>query len=447
MDGLPESIVGNVITRETGKDVLNNLVDIGNRMAGRSGEHDGAALIKREFEDIGLDAVESEEFTIPGWWRGTSSLDVNAPIDRTFEQNYDIISLPGSPAATITGKLCDLGYGLPKDFANQDVSGKIVMVDSSTPSTHSRRIHRMEKYAHAVDAGAEGFLLRGHHEGCLPPTGGIRERGNTVAQIPSAGISRELGHRIARHQRQHDLEVTLSIDCHSEDSTSINTEGTIGPNTEKEILLTAHVDAHDISEGARDNGFGCALVCETARILSGVEEALETKVRFVVFGCEEMGLRGSTHWSDTRNLDRVKCVINLDGLGISRVMEISENTFGAITDTFDRAAKNHPVSIKTRKEILPHSDAWPFLKEGVPSVLIRSWSSDEFRGWGHTYADTIDKLDLSLIGPLAITTSTAIKGLAEKDVPIDHKTRTDIRDAMTDEAETELKTIGRWPYD
>lgn len=446
MDRLPEAVVGNAFTNQTGTDLLKNLVDIGNRMAGQSGEKAGANLIKAEYEDIGLDAIETEEFPIQGWWRESSRLDVGAPVDRGFENDFDIISLPGSPAASIDAKLCDLGYGLPEDFEEHDVGGKIVIVDSSTPPTHSRRIHRMEKYASAVNAGAEGFILRGHHEGCLPPTGGIRERGKSSAQIPSAGVSRELGKRLIRYQKQYDPEVTLEIDCHSEESTSINIEGTVGPDTEDEILVTAHVDAHDISEGARDNGVGCVVVCKTARILRSIEDHLQTKVRFVVFGCEEMGLLGSTHWSDTHDLDQVKCVINLDGLGISHVMEISENTFGTISEEFKQASEDHSVSITTRNEILPHSDAWPFLKEGVPAVLIRSWSSDEFRGWGHTHADTLDKLDLGSIAPLAVVTATAVLGLADQQ-QIEHKTRAEIRDAITPEAEEELRTIGRWPYD
>lgn len=431
----------------SGIQLLENLVDIENRMAGQTGEKEGAKVVKRKFSDIGLNEVEVTEFTVPGWWRKSSSVEVGGPIGRTFEKDFDIIGLPGSPNSTVNAKLCDLGHGLPVDFEEADIDGKIVIVNSSTPLEHHRRIHRLEKYASAMNAGAEGFLLCGHHDGCLPPTGGIRERGDESGQIPSAGISRELGQRLIRYRNKYDPEVTLNVNCRVEESASVNTEGSLGPDTEQEILISAHVDSHDISDGARDNGVGCALVAETAKLLSFVEDELETKVRFIVFGCEEMGLLGSKHWSESHDLDKVKCVINLDGLGMSRVIEISENTFGEISDELEQATEDYSISLKRRRDILPHSDAWPFLKEGVPSVLIRSWTSDEFRGWGHTHADTFDKLELSSLPPLAVVLASSLLGIADQNCQIEHKSRDEIRAAITEEYEEELKTIGRWPYE
>ncbi len=43
-----------------------------------------------------------------------------------------------------------------------------------------------------------------------------------------------------------------------------------------------------------DNGAGTAMVVEVARALAGREDELATRVEFVAFGAEEVGLVGST---------------------------------------------------------------------------------------------------------------------------------------------------------
>lgn len=52
--------------------------------------------------------------------------------------------------------------------------------------------------------------------------------------------------------------------------------GELGPDTNEAVLLTAHVDAHDIAPGANDNGAGAVLVVEVARLLTQIEEELDT---------------------------------------------------------------------------------------------------------------------------------------------------------------------------
>jgi len=49
----------------------------------------------------------------------------------------------------------------------------------------------------------------------------------------------------------------------------------LGPDTDEAVLLLAHYDAHDVGEGALDNGCGCALVAEVGRLLATVEDDLD----------------------------------------------------------------------------------------------------------------------------------------------------------------------------
>ena len=73
--------------------------------------------------------------------------------------SLEAITLPYSPAtrpAGIEAELVNVGCGVPEDFARvgRRLKGKIAMVTSESPAYYHRWVHRAEKYARAVKAGA-----------------------------------------------------------------------------------------------------------------------------------------------------------------------------------------------------------------------------------------------------------------------------------------------------
>ena len=414
MSRLPSDVIGDAYSRRGAMAVLEDLVEVENRMAGQDGEHEGADVVAEAFEDAGLREVSTEEFEIPGWWRGSSALTLTED-DRRYDGSHQVIALPGTPAGDVEADLVDVGHGTPEEFEDVDVEGQIAMASSLTPDDYDRWLHRTEKYRMAIENGAEGFVFRNHVEGCLPPTGGIGEDDGPGA-IPAVGVSRELGYRLKRYCEDRDVPARLELDCRNEETTSVNVEGVVGPDTETEVLVTAHHDAHDIAEGAGDNGAGSALVAEIGRILAQVEDDLETKVRCVTFGAEEVGLYGSHHMSETRDLDAIETVINLDGIGYSRNLSISTHGFDVLSETFETVAEELAVPIEVDDGISPHSDHWPFVQKGVPGVMARSTTDESGRGWGHTHADTLDKLDIRDFRDLAVPLAEGVLRLTDADV-------------------------------
>lgn len=198
MTTLPKEVIGDAYTNSHSWDLLCNLVDIDNRMAGQQGEAEGAELVKAAFEKHGLREVSITEFDIPGWWRGSCSLTIEHERTHSFNERYQTIELPGTPRGDVEAEIVDVDHGLPEDFEDDNLEGNIVMASSLTPDGHERWIHRGEKYAAAVKAGAAAFLFRNHIEGCLPPTGGI---GNETGpgDIPAVGVSKEVGDRLVRY--------------------------------------------------------------------------------------------------------------------------------------------------------------------------------------------------------------------------------------------------------
>lgn len=444
MTTIPTRLVGDAYTSTHAWDLLCDLVDIDNRMAGQNGETEGVELVRDAFEKHGLREVSITPFDIPGWWRESCSLTVTDERTHVFDAQYQTVSLPGTPSGTIDGEIIDVGDGLPEDFEDRDLTGALVMASSLTPDDYDRWIHRGEKYASAVNAGAAGFLFRNHLDGCLPPTGSI---GGNEGSIPAVGVSKEVGDRLVRYCKSGPLDARLEVECRNEPAQSHNVEAVLGPDTDQEVLLTAHVDAHDVGEGANDNGAGTVLVSEVGRLLSQIEEDLDTRVRCLVFGAEEIGLYGAYHWMDTHAADQVKCIINIDGAGYSRTLDVYTHGFDPIGEAFHEVSDERSVPIDVSGNIRPHSDHWPFVQEGIPGIQLRSTTDSSGRGWSHTHADTLDKMDIRNLRDLAVCIAGGITKLTETDRRVEHKPIEKIRDATVEQGyEKGMRNSNNWPF-
>jgi aminopeptidase YwaD len=447
MNTVPTTVVGDAYTSSHHWYLLCDLVDLDSRMAGQRGEQEGAALVKDTFEAHGLRDASITEFEIPGWWRGSSSLTVEHDRTHKFDAQHETVALPGTPSDDVSAELVDVGDGLPEDFENTDVEGKIVMASSLTPDEYGRWIHRGEKYGAAVRGGAVGFLFRNHLDGNLPPTGSIGNEDGS-GDIPAVGVSKEVGHRLVRYCEDGETTARLTVDCRNEPTNSRNIEAVVGPDTDEEVLVTAHVDAHDVGEGANDNGVGTVLVAEIGRLLTEMKDELETKVRCLVFGAEEVGLYGAYHWAETHDLDSVKCIFNIDGAGYSRTADVYTHGFDPIGEAFAEVRDELGVPVEINTGIRPHSDHWPFVQKGVAGAQARSTADDSGRGWGHTHGDTLDKLDRRDLRDLAVVFTTGVVKLAAKDREISPKSVAEIRDATIEQGYEEgMRNAGNWPFE
>lgn len=429
--------IGATFESDVGWNHLETLVDIGDRMAGSNGERRGAEATRDAFEDVGLRNVRLEGFDVQGWTRGAAAVRAGA-------RAHDAIALPRSPSAEATGELVDLGYGLPSDF-ERDLEGKVVLAASDMPKHHDRYVHRREKYYHAVEAGAAAFVYRNHVEGCLPPTGSVGTEAAPIGEIPAVGVSKEVGSRLAR--RFEGETVSVPVDADIAPATSHNVHADIGPDTDDAVFLTSHVDAHDISEGATDNAAGTAMVLEVARALARREDDLDTRVHCLVFGAEEVGLVGSTYDAERRDPEQIKAVVNNDGVARNRTLVCHAHGFDGLVDAASRVAERMDHPIRAPPTLNPHSDHWPYVTRGIPGYHVRADTGDTGRGWGHTHADTIDKLQPRDLREQAILLTELTVELAADGTTIEHRSSEGIAEQLAAENLAEgMRVTGDWPY-
>jgi Zn-dependent M28 family amino/carboxypeptidase len=429
--------IDGTFTSNAGWEHLEGLVDIGNRMAGSAGERRAAEATRDALEGAGARDARLEPFDIQGWTRGDSAV-------RAGGEGHECIALPRSPAGEVTGELVDVGHGLPEDF-EADLTGKVVMAASNVPDWYDRFLHRREKYYHAVEAGAAAFVFRNHVEGCLAPTGSVGTDESPIGDVPAVGVSKEVGTRLARRFEGEDATVTVRAETGA--ATSQNVHADLGPRTEEAVLVTSHVDAHDIAEGAGDNGAGTAMVVELANALAAREDDLGTRVHFLAFGAEEVGLCGSEYDSEHREGESVVAVVNNDGVVRGRTLKAYTHGFDGLETAVDAVADRFDHPIPTTPRLGPHSDHWPYVKRGVPGSHFTSETGDEGRGWGHTRADTLDKLESRTLREQAILLTELVVHLAREGVTVDHRDPGSVADQLEEEDLAEgMKVTGDWPY-
>ncbi len=431
--------IGETFVSDAGWRHIERLVDIGNRMAGSDGERRAAEATRDALAEHARNA-RIDEFGIQGWERGTSAVET----DHTTHEGHEVIALPRSPSGVATGELVDLGHGLPETFEDADVEGRVVMADSHVPDWYDRTVHRREKYYHAVEGGAAGFVFRNHVEGCLAPTGSVGTPDDPIGAIPAVGVSKEVGARLAR--RADGERVTVSTDCTVGDATSGNVHAELGPDTDERVLVTSHIDAHDIAEGAMDNGAGTAMVVELARALASREADIETRVEFVCFGAEEVGLLGSHRHADRVDPDSVRAVVNNDGVVRGRTLAAYTHGFPELEAAFERVAErfDHPVSLNP--ELGPHSDHWPYVTRGIPGTHVHAETEGRGRGWGHTAADTLDKLESRDMRESAVLLTELVVDLARAGRDLPRRAPAEIAaDAAEQDLAEGLRVTGDWP--
>jgi Zn-dependent M28 family amino/carboxypeptidase len=419
-------------------DLLADLAELPERMAGHPGEARAAELVAEALAAAGVHDVETTAFPVRRWDRGDAELAVVEPVERSFET----LAMPYCPPGDVETELVDVGYGTPGEIAEADVAGNVVVASTTTPADHGRFVHRMETFGHAAAAGAAGFVFANHEAGQLPPTGSLRF--DAEAAVPGVGVSEETGDWLRRYADEG-ARVRLRVDAATRDGESQNVVGTLGPATDEAVLVLAHYDAHDVAEGALDNGAGVATVLGAADVLADAD--LDCRVRVAAVGSEEVGLLGSGALAERLDPEAVRAVVNVDGAGRARDLRALTHTSETLADLAADVCEAAGQPVHVEAEPHPYSDHWPFLRRGVPALQLHSQPPDggeRGRGWGHTRADTLDKVDPRDLRTHAMLTALLVEELSGAEVPrIDGD---DLREAMVEaDLEAGMQAAEIWP--
>ncbi|WMS86234.1 M28 family peptidase [Pleionea litopenaei] len=363
------------------------------------------------------------------------------------DQSYTL-SLPndfvtsGSSMATqqkVSAPLYFVGYGISAphlnhdDYADIDVTGKIVVIVNDKPSAlpSEEAAHFVSGHQRALAAakhGAVGIIYLQTEQGeqrysferlkgrinrpSLNWLTGEGQVGNLIPEIKVgallsiqaaekllskapfnyATISQKLTDQEPLPKFEVGITANLQVTTKHSEITSPNVVGIVegtDPQLKNEyVVYSAHLDhigVHSdstsqedvINNGAMDNASGTAIMLETARLFS--ENPPKRSVLFVAVTGEEKGLLGSDYFAQhpTVPIDQLVANINLDmPLILYPIGDVI--AFGAEHSTMSRYVQNaaEKVGLQLSPDPMPEqnifvrSDHYSFVKQGVPSVFL-----------------------------------------------------------------------------
>jgi Zn-dependent M28 family amino/carboxypeptidase len=395
---IDQKMLGDIHTSSEPMENLTILCDdFGSRFGGTAGERQAADFFRDKFKEYGLRKSRKEPYRYASWSRGTTSLEIVAPV----RKEIPCIALPYCPSEMLEAELVFVGDGMPADFeaAGRKLKGKIVMATSASARGH-RFIHRSEKYARSALAGASGFVFMNHYDGLGPATGSIAD--NREAIMPGISVSKEDGSFLQRlMERKGKVTLKLKTRNRTAEKTSWNVVAELPGNTypDQWIMVGCHYDGHDISQGANDPVSGMVCVQEAARVLKKYAAArLGCGIRFVAFGTEEIGLIGAKNYVKYHHgeLDQIRLYINMDSAGGPGRKGIVMHRRPELDAPFAEAKAQMKYDMPYGQGMSAFSDHFPFFEAGVPTCGMGDVEGVfSGRGYGHTAHDTLDKIKLS----------------------------------------------------
>jgi len=349
-------------------------VDIGSRPSGTDAERRSAEWILSEFERLGLDA-RIEEFDAFTGSVKAKGLEVLEPY-RT-EVPCEVMPLSGSTGQKgVTGGVLHLD-SYDEEYITADVEGKII-VTSGQPANRDRAFAQLKKYR---PAGI--ILIESTPRAQAKNLWGSPTFRKKYVDIPMVRVTFEDGVKLVKSGAKK-MRLTAVTEEKTIRTQNVVAEikGTLRP--EEIIVVGGHYDTVLDVPGAGDNAGGTAITLELARIFK--ETGSKRTMRFVAWGCEELGLLGSRNYATrlretseaakkadedaVTELDNTVLCLNLDvhggliGTNSAKVLGPPE-----LTAAVKLLSKEKGVVFNV-SEAVYSSDGTPLSAVGVPSVSL-----------------------------------------------------------------------------
>ncbi len=394
-------IIGAALTSDRAYSRLAHLTDhIGHRLSGSQNLERAIDWAVSEMKRDGLDNVRTEKVMVPHWVRGEESLEMLTPVPRKLTM-LGLGNSVGTSAQGVTAEAVVVRSFAELDRLGEGARGKVVVYNAPFTTYGGTVPYRLQGASRAARYGAVGALVRSITPVSLqtPHTGGMQYDPNQP-KIPVAAITIEAAEFL---QRMHDRgdRPTLKLRMEAKflpDAKSANViaelKGTEKPN--EVIIVSGHYDSWDVGQGAHDDGGGCIVAWEVARLLKELGLRPKRTIRVVLYTNEENGLRGGNAYRDAHRAELSKHVLAIEsdsgvyrpeGFGLAatappqvraNLQEIAKLLSGIGAD---RIAANGGGA-----------DIGPIMREGVVGASL-DVAGEHYFDIHHTPADTLDKVN------------------------------------------------------
>ena len=398
----------------------------GHRLSGSKALEDTIDWTIEEMKKDGLQNARREKVMVPHWVRGKESARVVAPVKR------DLVLLGlggtvGTGRRGITAEIATVANLAEIDEKGDALEGKIVVINQAMPDyDHERhdagygktvRI-RSSGASRAAKYGAKAVLIRSvtAHSLRTPHTGALRyDEG--VKKIPAAALTPADTEFLVRMAERGPTKVQLKLGAKTlKDAESANAIAELvgREKPEEVVVIGGHIDSWDVGDGATDDGSGCVMAMEAARMLKALDIQPKRTIRVVLFTNEENGLRGGNAYKDAH-----KGEVHAGGIE-------SDSGSGAPWGIGIGGSEEQVAALQKYRELFEPFDVFqlilggggadigPMMREGMLGLSIRPDTSHYF-DLHHSPADTVDKIRPMHIQKNAAAMAMMAFILAERD--------------------------------
>ena len=382
------------------------LCDCGGRRAGTASEARALSFLKDRLSRTS-GAFRAHTVRYAGWRCQEARLSA---ADGTPLACNPLLGSQSTPPAGLSAEVIDLGRGAKEDFQRNAsrLRNRIALVRHEymfSPVT----LHRRRKLAWATEAGAAAFIIANPAPGSGPVSGSSgRGGGEGVPAIATdlesaAGLD---GQRVTLSVRGEDYDAQTEV---------LTLEW---PGGEDEwVVVSAHLDGHDLAESAMDNASGVAVALSVAETLASHVAHGTRGLRLCLFSAEEWALAGSGHYLDGMSAPeraKLKLNINLDTVGGDARLTALTSDFPQL-DAFVRdTARETGLPLGTYLPTMPNSDHFNFARHGIPALRLVAGFDQPASNVRHvlTRGDTRDKVKLEELRNAArIAAALALRAL------------------------------------
>lgn len=389
--------------------IFESICDCGGRLAGTRSERAATNLLK----SLGWEAtgVECKVEPVPyaGW--SAVSAELFGP-DGARHSCHPLVRSVATPKSSLEAEVVDLGRGTPEDFDAHcaEIAGRFVLVRHELMFARDT-IHRRLKYRMAVEAGAAGFLIAGPVPGSL--VAGSSGRGEEDG-IPAVGIAPETATAFASGGGVRP-RARLRLETREAPAFAENLIFDLPGESDEWVVLSAHIDGHDLAESAIDNASGLAVALDVARQLSRQRDRWRRGLRFAFFNVEEWALLGSAyHVANLSESERASIAlnVNLDSVAGGARLTALTSGFARLEPFLGACAERAGILLGFHRPLQLNSDHANFAQAGIPAFrLVAGFNERSAATAGVlTAADTRDKVNADALltaARVAITVTAA----------------------------------------
>jgi len=387
--------------------------DIGNRESGTAAEARAAQKIKSWFEEFGLANVRIEEFEV-----------------QTSRVLKEEASLPDGT------KVACAAVGNSLSTPPEGVEGEVVMLESTSLEALRKIENKIAALGIAPNQKEFHKILKAKPLALIYPSRtplapaiyrSIRAEYVEKENLPAISMAHDDLLNLMKGPRK----LRMVTEVEKVTAKSQNVIGEVrGILEDEDILVGGHCDTVRSVMGAHDNAAGTAVVLELARIFA--HEKPNRSLRFMAFGSEELGLRGSYyHAKNQENTKNLKLCLDYDvhGILLGNLGAVVLGP-GELKSLLCFTAKELGISLQATSEMgMGGSDHMPLAFYGVPSVMLS-------RGGGAAHIMHTDLEDLRWCGPEAFVSIGALSQtllerlLRAEELPFEKKIPDDIAKAL-----------------